>query len=33
MRTGIRFETFRAFAEKLLQEMQEAQQAQSEGKD
>jgi phosphosulfolactate synthase len=32
MRTGIRFETLRAFAEKLLQEMQQAQ-AQSEGKD
>jgi len=27
MRTGIRFETFRAFAEKLLEEMQQAQKA------
>lgn len=33
MRTGIRFETFRAFAEKLLQEMQEAQRAPSDRKD
>lgn len=32
MRTGIRFETLRAFAEKLLQEMQQAQ-AQPEGDD
>ena len=32
MRTGIRFETLRAFADKLLREIQEAE-AQSEGKD